>query len=139
VTQLSPFVVTGRQPGATHSTSLQSNNLNSTGRPHIAEGEAEKELPNPHADNDVEDEDLQDIPRATDTLPVLPEPSPVDTSFSVESILKAASAGEGATSATANVDKRASRVMRLAEENEKLDAELRALSERIAKAEKRTT
>ena len=39
-------------------------------------------------------------------------------------------------SATANVDKRASRVMRLAQENEKLDAELRALSERIAKAER---
>ena len=73
------------------------NNLNPAGRRHITENEAEKELPNPHADNNVEDEDLQDIPRTMDTLPVLPEPSPVDTSFSDESILNAASAGEGAT------------------------------------------
>jgi len=77
------------------------------------------------------------------SLPVLPTPT-VDTSFSVDSILGAIKddddEGEDVPDFKENKkqEQRMSRVLKLREENEKLEAELRALRERIAAAEERS-
>ncbi|TFY80996.1 hypothetical protein EWM64_g3015 [Hericium alpestre] len=72
----------------------------------------------------------------TSSLPPLPEipPPELDLTISLDSIL-------GATSSSAEgsdkVQKRASNVLKLAEENEKLKQELRAMSDRLEAAERR--
>ncbi|KAA1469525.1 hypothetical protein DENSPDRAFT_835170 [Dentipellis sp. KUC8613] len=69
----------------------------------------------------------------TSSLPPLPEipPAELDLTISLDSIL-------GATSVSSEkVQKRASNVLKLAEENEKLKQELRAMSERLEAAERR--
>jgi len=75
------------------------------------------------------------------SLPVLPTPT-VDTSFSVDSILGAIKDDEGDDIPDFREGKkqeqRMSRVLKLREENDKLEAELKALRERIAAAEERS-
>ncbi|VDB82728.1 unnamed protein product [Peniophora sp. CBMAI 1063] len=67
-----------------------------------------------------------------DALPEIPA-SELDLSLSLDSIL-----GSSADSpATEKVQKRASNVLKLAEENEKLKAELRAMTERLEAAERK--
>lgn len=70
------------------------------------------------------------------SLPQLPTPSWDMSSFSLETILQEARERSG-TASTATVDKRASRVLKLQEENDKLAAELAALNARLAAVEKK--
>jgi len=62
----------------------------------------------------------------------LPEIPTVDLSFEFSSFIDPASAAEAA-----KVQKRASNVMKLAQENEKLKAELKAMTDRLEDAERR--
>jgi len=75
------------------------------------------------------------------SLPVLPTPS-VDVSFSVDSILDAIKDEDSSDfpdfNLTQKQEHRMSRVLKLREENEKLEADLKALRERIAAAEERS-
>ncbi|ETW86018.1 hypothetical protein HETIRDRAFT_448940 [Heterobasidion irregulare TC 32-1] len=76
---------------------------------------------------------LADDQAETSSLPPLPEiPAPdLDLSLSLESII-------GQSFPTSDkVSKRASNVLKLSEENEKLKQELRAMSERLEAAERR--
>jgi len=72
-------------------------------------------------------------------VPRLPEPS-FDLSLSLEQIIADAKFDETIVDREKKeqVDKRASNVMRLAAENEKLNAELKAMSDRLRAAEART-
>ncbi|KAI5123350.1 hypothetical protein M0805_001771 [Coniferiporia weirii] len=72
-------------------------------------------------------------------VPVLPEPK-LDISLSFDQIIASASFGdfEVDSKKKEQMEKRQSNVLRLAQENEKLNAELKAMSERLRAAEART-
>jgi len=84
--------------------------------------------------------DAAPIPRNTERLsPSLPEiPAPdldLSLDFDLDSII--GSADKTANPEVAKVQKRASNVLKLAQENEKLKAELKAMSDRLEAAERR--
>ncbi|KAJ7063242.1 hypothetical protein C8F01DRAFT_1132100 [Mycena amicta] len=99
----------------------------------------------PRNEQTVEEEDAEEIPtdanleapqeRRTETAvsPVLPEiPLTSDLEFDLDSILSPSN-----PPTTDKVQKRASSVLKLTQENEKLKAELKAMSDRLEAAERR--
>ncbi|KIM87011.1 hypothetical protein PILCRDRAFT_294915 [Piloderma croceum F 1598] len=71
---------------------------------------------------------------ASPTLPEIPAPK-LDLEFDLDSII--GSVDKNAEPETAKVQKRASNVLKLAQENEKLKMELKAMSDRLEAAERR--
>ncbi|PCH38021.1 hypothetical protein WOLCODRAFT_135995 [Wolfiporia cocos MD-104 SS10] len=82
-----------------------------------------------------------DAPRRTGTSPLLPDldlpQSDLDLSLTFESILAEPAKQEPEDPEVKKMQKRASNVLKLTQENEKLQAELRAMSERLEAAERR--